>query len=1298
MTLASTPFTPAQEACITFPNGNDKNTAAPHLVIEAGAGAGKTAVLAERVRWKITEAPEPHRCAPQELVMATFTKAADRELRERVQGLLTRTQQPQWARAASLLQISTIDSLLMSLFECYYQRFWEEAFLDADAEQQPASAKGERYQMTAAPQPELIDEEGARAEMSLALGRFFQSTLLRAQGLEEAIVLDFMLAGAFKGPSGGPTHGKSPREQILSFLLSETCLLYTEQQPAIIQESVHPAMPRVFKELMNWGRSCHLMRLRRGRITHTDRLVFLHNLICATLDARKGTPYERTKASLPFTFKELIVDEYQDTNPAQHQLLFALVTQARARMVVVGDPKQSLYGFRRAKVGVFHDLKSDPNWHHVELVKNFRSRSELLTEINTLSQIALNYEDPSIPADFWQSPHGIAARKSLVRSLDLEPGRPEPTNPASQSQSEPAVVKVLSHSLNAARHPQGVSLPEGVDFPELSGELLVSAVRAEREQGTPASSCVVLCETNRDCSYVAETLTSGGIPAAAVNSAAGRALRQSAEPGLPQRVALTICALLSPGLDSPEQALGRKNTLALFEVLTSPLLGLGIWSAARICAGLRVANAGADPSLPSQGCDKPDRVLWKEFCQRLKAARQVALSNIFAAWKLMVEPLATNERPAAQPTYESLPESSLNTFQHMLDAWALRFASHLENDLFRQQLQDPVTAKAWTSPLSDLTNMLPADLTETVPIPAPLPDTGSLSVMTVHAAKGLQWPVVFFFPGQTPQRHSAVFRCLDFTDRSVVQWLIQPVDPMELFARTGEKQTNQYRVRVPAPETADPAVANELELQERAEKMFERSRVFYTAVTRAAEKLYLFAPKGRRKYKNSLRDLLAGLTPLSSEEQKRKALSGFIPFVLGSYLDELFSLRSVLPEGKKTGKKTVEPWITSECAQRKPNQQHRLVEYCDRASMSIADRAEKSEHIERARHIVRAHQLEALDGGRSTHDGIQDSAKGSDDESVPRTREALAQRVSFDQAVKTGEQPVRPADPEVDRAAWLGDWAPAHPLEQSAAESRASAGTSGKKTTTPAPPNDNLELKTADAGNMGDDRPEPQAAQSPHDPVQEGLLFHAEREYLGNVGSDDALGELERSAQLVLKEFEIWTERSHDLKSRVNAIMCTVPSRHIVDLIAICRSADLPAAFRQVPIYRAKDVPELDARDMPSTKVQPNQVPKLDLPHWIAVIIDYKTGGESDAHDAQMRRYLGAVSAFLKTGSIENLLHTSNGFTPEQIGVAGVICYVQSARRRGPNPPAFQGPLKLRPVQLRDERKEVSLVSERPLL
>jgi ATP-dependent helicase/nuclease subunit A len=55
-------------------------------------------------------------------------------------------------------------------------------------------------------------------------------------------------------------------------------------------------------------------------------------------------------------FRHLIIDEFQDTDPLQVQIARALAGDEPGRLVVVGDAKQSIYRFRRADVGLFRAL------------------------------------------------------------------------------------------------------------------------------------------------------------------------------------------------------------------------------------------------------------------------------------------------------------------------------------------------------------------------------------------------------------------------------------------------------------------------------------------------------------------------------------------------------------------------------------------------------------------------------------------------------------------------------------------------------------------------------------------------------------------------------------------------------------------------------------------------------------------------------------------------------------------------------------------------------------------------------
>ena len=70
-------------------------------------------------------------------------------------------------------------------------------------------------------------------------------------------------------------------------------------------------------------------------------------------------------------FEYVLVDEFQDTNPLQYQLLRLLRT---TNLFAIGDPLQSIYGFRGASSDIFRTFKQDlPDTTEVRLLTNYRS-------------------------------------------------------------------------------------------------------------------------------------------------------------------------------------------------------------------------------------------------------------------------------------------------------------------------------------------------------------------------------------------------------------------------------------------------------------------------------------------------------------------------------------------------------------------------------------------------------------------------------------------------------------------------------------------------------------------------------------------------------------------------------------------------------------------------------------------------------------------------------------------------------------------------------------------------------------
>ncbi len=80
-------------------------------------------------------------------------------------------------------------------------------------------------------------------------------------------------------------------------------------------------------------------------------------------------------------FQEILVDEYQDTSPVQSEIIQMLA--AGTRLFVVGDPAQSIYGFRNAEPKAFEaawEQAGDDG--QADLRDDFRSRPEILRAVN----------------------------------------------------------------------------------------------------------------------------------------------------------------------------------------------------------------------------------------------------------------------------------------------------------------------------------------------------------------------------------------------------------------------------------------------------------------------------------------------------------------------------------------------------------------------------------------------------------------------------------------------------------------------------------------------------------------------------------------------------------------------------------------------------------------------------------------------------------------------------------------------------------------------------------------------------
>ena len=99
---------------------------------------------------------------------------------------------------------------------------------------------------------------------------------------------------------------------------------------------------------------------------------------------------EDIKEEIKNGFYEILIDEYQDTSDIQEEFISRI---ANNNLYMVGDVKQSIYRFRNANPYIFKDkynqYKNNNGGIKIDLNKNFRSREEVLNNINTIFNSAM---------------------------------------------------------------------------------------------------------------------------------------------------------------------------------------------------------------------------------------------------------------------------------------------------------------------------------------------------------------------------------------------------------------------------------------------------------------------------------------------------------------------------------------------------------------------------------------------------------------------------------------------------------------------------------------------------------------------------------------------------------------------------------------------------------------------------------------------------------------------------------------------------------------------------------------------
>ncbi|HEY5822606.1 MAG TPA: ATP-dependent DNA helicase [Propionibacteriaceae bacterium] len=347
------PFSDQQLEAITAP-------LEPGVII-AGAGSGKTTVMAARVVWLVGIGA----VRPEEVLGLTFTRKAAAELSARVRNALLK------ARVIADRGVDESGEQLIMTYDAFAARLVSEHGLRLGFEADPTMISGAtRYRL-------------ASRVVKAAAGPFeFISRLRPATVTERVLKLDADLQQHLVDPRDLDRHARELLVGLESAPLNNRGNVYADVKRAIIA-----AQERL--ELASLVADYQALKLRLGLVEFADQMA---------IAARLVTEVPQVSTMLRAAFRVVLLDEYQDTSAAQAIMLRGLFSgptpsQGRGHPVTaVGDPFQAIYGWRGAaasNIVQFADefrRADDRPGRQFALTINRRSGSTILDVANVLSR------------------------------------------------------------------------------------------------------------------------------------------------------------------------------------------------------------------------------------------------------------------------------------------------------------------------------------------------------------------------------------------------------------------------------------------------------------------------------------------------------------------------------------------------------------------------------------------------------------------------------------------------------------------------------------------------------------------------------------------------------------------------------------------------------------------------------------------------------------------------------------------------------------------------------------------------
>jgi ATP-dependent helicase/nuclease subunit A len=526
-----------------------------NLLVEAGAGSGKTTALVSRIRQHVLCGT-----AVEQIVAITFTRKAADELRERLQAALEEathdTTIDDVARAACAqasqqidrLYVGTIHGFCARLLREYpvdagldprfteldeidtaamHQRFWRSwiaherrtgsATIDAltaigvdpsalaDAFAHFINYSDVAFPADATPLP---DSSACRRELQRLLTEANALIAVRPAGLPTdkllrqiqrlqfaaqtsdwtdtatfCAAIESLSASALELTQKHWSETASGKADAKAFAGAMQQWFDTLAQPLLQawREYRYPIVLRVVREAVQ---AYAQARQREGTVTFDDLLVLAARLL-------RERPTVRDECGERFRY--LLIDEFQDTDPVQAELCLLLASPSREGSVwdvvvprpgalfVVGDPKQSIYRFRRADIQVYERVK-----------QRFHAFGSVLA-------LTSNFRSAPVLADFVNAHFSrVFAATASAAQAAFSPMH------AARAPSSDAPVGLFTHSFSHAGTKDDVVLADAV--------VIASWIAARCDAGESPGEFLVLTERKSPLGEYARALAERGVP------------------------------------------------------------------------------------------------------------------------------------------------------------------------------------------------------------------------------------------------------------------------------------------------------------------------------------------------------------------------------------------------------------------------------------------------------------------------------------------------------------------------------------------------------------------------------------------------------------------------------------------------------------------------------------------------------------------------------------------------------------------------------------------------------------------